>query len=238
MLPEESCGIASSQDLAYLVCFRVGSAERYLLWRDGGKMPAYFATLPDSSIVSSSAIHALEALARQHGWLLSDQEPHVVDLDETNKVLAELRPGRELSTPDAQLLLNAWNAFEELAPRRRLVGYLGDEASEWTPEMMNAGTRIKPLLDQLGKHIEDHALLGRVQADLTDILEVCEWFELVVDSSGQRGLDREEAESLLIDIEINLLDHLAYHLKSMKRDMPALLKMIERPDSREADDRP
>jgi hypothetical protein len=96
---------------------------------------------------------------------------------------------------------------------------------------MNSENRLRPLLDQLGKHTANRALLGRLEADLIDILEECEWFEATVNSLGQRGLDRDQLESLLIDIEVRLLDHMAYHIKSMKSDMPALLKMVETPDS-------
>ena len=99
---------------------------------------------------------------------------------------------------------------------------------------MDTESRLRPLLDQLEKYTPDRALLGRVQADLTDILEVCEWFESTVNALVQRTLDRDQLESLLIDIEVNLLDHMAYHIKSVKRDMPALLKSVETPDTDEA----
>jgi hypothetical protein len=97
--------------------------------------------------------------------------------------------------------------------------------------MKDAGKRIKPLLDQLKKHTADHALLGRVQADLTDMLEICEWLESTVDSIGNGGVDRDRLESLLIDFEVKFLDHMAYHIKSMRGDMPALLKAVETPDT-------
>ena len=105
--------------------------------------------------------------------------------------------------------------------------------AEWALEM-DTESRLRPLLDQLAKHTPDRALLGRVQADLTDILEVCKWFEGTVNALVQRRLDRDQLESLLIDIEVNLLDHMAYHIRSVKRDMPALLKSVETPDSDEA----
>lgn len=96
---------------------------------------------------------------------------------------------------------------------------------------MASDDRLKPLLDQLGKHIADRALLGRVQVDLIDMLEACRWFDAEIGSLHQRGLNRDELESLLIDIEVKLLDHMSYHIKSMKSDMPKLLKAVETPDS-------
>ena len=41
-------------------------------------------------------------------------------------------------------------------------------------------------------------------------------------------------ESLLVDIEINMLRHLAHHLDSLRRDMPAVLEAIAEPDGDEA----
>ena len=99
---------------------------------------------------------------------------------------------------------------------------------------MNEEPAARSLVDQLKAFVPDQALTGRMHADLTDALEACNWFVSAVGTAAERPLTRDELESLLIDIEANMLQHLAHHLDSLRRDMPAVLDAIAEPDGNEA----
>lgn len=101
---------------------------------------------------------------------------------------------------------------------------------------MNKKLAARSLVDQLKTFVPDDGLTGRMFADLTDALEMCNWFSSTIGTSAGRQLTRDELETLLIDIDIKLLQHLAYHLDSLRRDMPAVLDAIALPeDSANAD---
>jgi hypothetical protein len=98
---------------------------------------------------------------------------------------------------------------------------------------MNEELAARPLVNQLKAFVPDRALTGRMNADLTDMLEACDWFMSVIGAVADRPLTRDELETLLIDIDVNMLQHLAHHLDSLKRQMPANLEAIAEPDGDE-----
>ena len=94
---------------------------------------------------------------------------------------------------------------------------------------------IRSLVDQLKPFIEDKGLRGRLYADLTDILEVCNWFVSAVRADSMKPLTRDELETLLVDFDVNMLQHLAYHLDSLRKDMPAVLDAVGQREDKEAE---
>jgi len=91
---------------------------------------------------------------------------------------------------------------------------------------MGVDDRLEPLLNRLRSQSADRALIGRVGADLTDILQISEWIAARINSLHNEALEDEDLETVLIELEVRLLDHMMFHVKSMKRDMPALLKFV------------
>ena len=98
---------------------------------------------------------------------------------------------------------------------------------------MNEELPARSLVNQLKAFVPDKALTGSMHADLTDMLEACNWFVSVIGAVANRPLTRDELETLLIDIDVNMLQHLAHHLDSLKRQMPAILESIAEPDGDE-----
>lgn len=98
---------------------------------------------------------------------------------------------------------------------------------------MNEELAASSLVNQLKTFVPDQTLTGRMHADLTDMVEACDWFVSVIGAIADRQLTRDELETLLIDIDINMLQHLAHHLDSLKREMPAILEAIAEPDGDE-----
>ena len=82
------------------------------------------------------------------------------------------------------------------------------------------------VIAQIENLLPDKELSGRLHADLTDMLEACRWFVSKVGADESALLDREQMESLLIDIEVNMLDHFGYHLDSFRKDLPKLLEAV------------
>lgn len=106
----------SSEHLIYVVCLLVSSKKYFLLWRDCGPDPDRYVSLPDSTrlLVARTSKEVL-ALAVKSGMHVEKHAPVLVDLDAGWRALAGLRSGRRSSQAVCRVLLNAWNALEDMA---------------------------------------------------------------------------------------------------------------------------
>ncbi|MES2282080.1 MAG: hypothetical protein V4542_11760 [Pseudomonadota bacterium] len=112
-----------SSDLHYVVKFAYMHHRFYLLWKDGGADPDRYAKSPRSSrILSASTKHELLVLADANGFAVATQATQVIDLDLVFRSLRNLRPSKPLSQRECELLLECWNALEDLA-RTLKVGF-------------------------------------------------------------------------------------------------------------------
>ncbi len=91
------------------------------------------------------------------------------------------------------------------------------------------------LLKQLQPFTRDEDAYGKLHADLHDMIEICEWFLQTMDSVRQKQLSRDEIESLLIELEVNLVDRGGFHLKSLKKGIAEALRQISEKEDREDD---
>ena len=91
---------------------------------------------------------------------------------------------------------------------------------------MTNPTPIRSFVDQLRTFVPDDVVRGRLYADLTDVLQVCEWFVETMGKVRNQSLSQDELETLLVDIDTNVVQHLGCHLESLRKDMPALLNAI------------
>ena len=64
--------------------------------------------------------------------------------------------------------------------------------------------------------------------DLADIWGMSRWYLRYVENllSRERTLSRNELETILIEIEVQFLYHLSYHLKSLRRLVPQALAAL------------
>lgn len=114
----------------YVVRWVLADGERYLLWRDGGSEPDEYALVRGSSkILVARCAQALAEAARLSGLSVLEAEAQVIDLQTVRSVLDSLRPGRPLSERSARVLLEAWNALEDLASSLG-SSFMTSEASE------------------------------------------------------------------------------------------------------------
>jgi hypothetical protein len=77
---------------------------------------------------------------------------------------------------------------------------------------------------QLREYAPDAVTYGRLSADFTDLLRASEWLLSVAKQSSGRHLEPSELESLLIDIDVKFVQHVSFHLKSLRKDVAAVLK--------------
>jgi hypothetical protein len=95
---------------------------------------------------------------------------------------------------------------------------------------MNIQSNARRVADQLQPFTKDPQLTTRVYVNLTDMLESCLWFSEQMRANDRSNLTRDELETFLIHIDIKLLQHLASHLESFRKDMPALLNAVGVPE--------
>jgi hypothetical protein len=86
------------------------------------------------------------------------------------------------------------------------------------------------LASQIAPFVVDPAARGRIKVDLADMREACAWYLNALVIAEERRLTRDELESLLIGIEVNVLRHLAFHLDSFMKDLPEVLDAIAQTD--------
>ncbi|QNK69471.1 hypothetical protein [Variovorax sp. PAMC26660] len=86
---------------------------------------------------------------------------------------------------------------------------------------------------ELDKYSLDENLSGRIFVDLSDIFEACKWFVDTIESEKFESLSQDELETLLINIDVNLIQHISYHLESLRKDFPVVLDAIGLPEDKD-----
>jgi hypothetical protein len=102
-------------DLHYVVCLRTSHQDFYVLWEDGGDKPDRYVTVLESRrFLCANNRAGLVRLSKAKGIEVSSDPAHLVNIAEMQDTLARLRPGRPLSQYSAQVLLESWNALEDM----------------------------------------------------------------------------------------------------------------------------
>jgi hypothetical protein len=89
------------------------------------------------------------------------------------------------------------------------------------------------LIEQFRPFARDDDAFGRLRADFHDMMEICAWFLRVMNSAERKPLSRDDIEALLIEIDVGLIDHASFHLKSMKTEIEAALGKLADADDEE-----
>jgi hypothetical protein len=79
-------------------------------------------------------------------------------------------------------------------------------------------------LEQLRPFVTDEATYGRIYADLNDLLEASAWLLKTFANNEGRSLSTSELEELLIHVDIHFIDHVLFHLKTLRHDLKSTLK--------------
>lgn len=88
----------------------------------------------------------------------------------------------------------------------------------------NSALRGLALLEQLRPFVGDEAVYGRLYGDLHDLLEASAWLLKTFADYEGRSLSPSELEDLLVDIDVKFVEHVSFHLKSLRKDLRATLE--------------
>lgn len=87
------------------------------------------------------------------------------------------------------------------------------------------------LVQQLRPFMNGEEAYGRLRADFHDLMEICAWFLQLMNAAERKPLSRDDLETFLIELDVGLIDHASFHLKSMKKEIEgALGKLADAPD--------
>ena len=68
---------------------------------------------------------------------------------------------------------------------------------------------------------------SQLYVDIADSYEACSSFVSLVDDFLSRDtVLADQVETFLVDLDVHLLEHLAYHMKSLRRLIPAALDFL------------
>jgi hypothetical protein len=94
----------------------------------------------------------------------------------------------------------------------------------------NSVPRVLNILEQLRPFVVDESAYGRLHADLHDLLEASAWLLKTFSENDGRPLSVSELETLLINIDVHFVDHVLFHLKTLRKDVKATLKNFPKRD--------
>ena len=80
--------------------------------------------------------------------------------------------------------------------------------------------RTKWLVDQIEKYVDDN-LYGQIHVDLMDMIEICESYIRTIED--KKEMTEGELENFIINLEVNLIDHAQFHLKSLRKGLRRVL---------------
>lgn len=105
-----------SAPLYYIVCWLLNNQKLFLLWVDGGKRPDYYVLHEKSmKLLIFQTNEEMASYTEKHKMELVDQPADVIDFNKSNIALTALRPNMPLSLAKAELLLNVWNALDDVS---------------------------------------------------------------------------------------------------------------------------
>lgn len=90
--------------------------------------------------------------------------------------------------------------------------------------------RMSKLVEQLKPYMTDAESYGRLSADFNDLLEACDWLQSLEKRSNAHVFTPSELESLMIEVDVKFIQHVTFHMKSLKKDLQTALKRF--PDGR------
>jgi hypothetical protein len=74
-------------------------------------------------------------------------------------------------------------------------------------------------------------MYGRMHADLHDLIEAGEWLVAELDKLKDEPLNADQVETFLINLDVHYVQHVTWHLKSLRGDIASVLAKIARDDS-------
>lgn len=90
---------------------------------------------------------------------------------------------------------------------------------------MRASELISALRRQLDGKISEEIERSSLFVDLVDIREIANWYSSKLEGiASSRRLTRNQLETFLIDLDVQLFDHLNTHLRSLRQHIRVILR--------------
>ena len=83
------------------------------------------------------------------------------------------------------------------------------------------------IIEPLRPIIADDEMYGRIYSDLHDLIEASEWLLTHFRQAPDKLSTVESFEEFLIDLDVYFIQHVTYHLSSLRPDVEALLGKLE-----------
>ena len=93
-------------------------------------------------------------------------------------------------------------------------------------DMKKLTGRLK-FVEQLRPFVADEDAYGRVYADLHDLMVASEWLLAEIDQKRDEPLTAEKIEDFLIDLDVRYIQHVTFHLTSLRKDLDMILAKLD-----------
>jgi len=95
----------------YLVCFIFLEKKYYLFWKDD----LFFISHENDCMLIRANKDSMLSVAKNYKLFVSDQEVYLIDMDDSFKLLKQMRRDRSLSEKSCRILLGCFNMLEDMA---------------------------------------------------------------------------------------------------------------------------
>ncbi len=85
-------------------------------------------------------------------------------------------------------------------------------------------SKLLALIDQLKPYAPDADTHARVRVDFMDLADICQWFLDEIAKHAGSTLSQDQLEEFLIEIDVNFIQHIEFHLRSLQKTLPRILE--------------
>jgi hypothetical protein len=84
------------------------------------------------------------------------------------------------------------------------------------------------LQQKMSPHLPEKIGRTSLFVDIADAYEACNSFsDVVEDLVSRKRMTRDQLQTALVDVDLHLLEHLTYHLKSLRKHLPKAIAALE-----------
>ena len=91
-------------------------------------------------------------------------------------------------------------------------------------DKFNGVRAVAWLTTQIEPYASSSESYGQICADFADLSDACYWFLAQIEAGRSRTLTQDELEDLLVDIDVKFIQHVSFHLKSLRVELNQMLK--------------
>lgn len=96
-----------------------------------------------------------------------------------------------------------------------------------TSEVIELASNLRNQLTRLGVQLEYDEAVDGVAVHLADIYEICRAYQSLIDQLLKSSVRKQDAKTLIKEVEYNLYEHLPYHMKQLSKGLRKLTKQLD-----------